>query len=177
MHRIDADAHVANLFSDGDTGTGQPGTKVDAAWLNAVQEEVCHFVEEMGITLNKADRTQLAQAVAANFPAPTWSPLAAGTNWTAGGGAFSPDYWKDRAGMVHLRGSLVGGTSPATVMFSTDLPAGCRPARPTFLPCWDSTASAFIVVLVDTDGRIFWNGSPPNAHTVYLDSIAFLAEQ
>lgn len=66
MHRIDADAHASNLFADGDDVTGTPGTKLSAAWLNAVQEEICNLLVGMGVALSKADNTQLlAAAVAA----------------------------------------------------------------------------------------------------------------
>jgi hypothetical protein len=60
MHRIDADAHVGNLFSEGNPGIGQPGTEVDADWLNAVQEELCNALTDAGVTLVKGDNTQLA---------------------------------------------------------------------------------------------------------------------
>lgn len=65
MHRIDADAHVGNQFSDGDAGLGQPGTKCDSAWLNAVQEELAGAIEAAGITLVKGTNDQLAAAILA----------------------------------------------------------------------------------------------------------------
>jgi hypothetical protein len=65
MHRIDADAHVGNQFSDGNPATGQPGTRVDAAWLNAVQEEIAGVVEASGAELSKGINNQLAQSVSA----------------------------------------------------------------------------------------------------------------
>lgn len=66
MHRTDAADNVANLFSAGNPGTGQQGTKIDVAWLNAVQEEICNLIEGCGITLVKGTNTQLlAAAVAA----------------------------------------------------------------------------------------------------------------
>lgn len=65
MHRIDADAHVANQFSDGNPTTGTPGTKVDSAWLNAVQEEVCNLlVTALGVALVKGTNNQLSTALA-----------------------------------------------------------------------------------------------------------------
>lgn len=68
MHRIDADAHVGNQFSDGNPTTGAPGTKVDANWLNAVQEEICTLLEACGITLVKGANQLVAAAVAAATP-------------------------------------------------------------------------------------------------------------
>ena len=64
MHRIDADGHVANAFTDGDSGLGILGTKVDADWLNAVQEEIANLLEGMGITLVKGTNDQLEHAPA-----------------------------------------------------------------------------------------------------------------
>ncbi len=63
MHRIDTDGHVGNLFSDGDAGLGVNGTKVDAAWLNAVQEEIANLAESLGVTLAKGTNDQLADSV------------------------------------------------------------------------------------------------------------------
>jgi hypothetical protein len=59
MHRTDAARNVANLFVDKDPGAGTRGTVVDAAWLNAVQEELCNFIEDLGGTLVKGTNTQL----------------------------------------------------------------------------------------------------------------------
>jgi hypothetical protein len=63
MHRIDAADHDGNLFSEGNPATGTPGTKVSAAWLNAVQEELCNAIGLAGIVLNKAVSTQLRAAL------------------------------------------------------------------------------------------------------------------
>jgi hypothetical protein len=69
MHRIDTTDSVDGLFSDGNEVTGVPGTLVDAAWLNAVQEEIANVVEDAGLTLNKSLNNQLASAVAAKISA------------------------------------------------------------------------------------------------------------
>jgi hypothetical protein len=63
-HRTDGANNVANMFDDG--GAGVPGTTVEEAWLNMVQEELCNLIEACGITLVKGTNTQLlAAAVAA----------------------------------------------------------------------------------------------------------------
>lgn len=62
MHRTDADSNVANLFVDPVPGT-TTATQVDAPWLNAVQEEICNLLEGLGVTLVKATRTQLRDAL------------------------------------------------------------------------------------------------------------------
>jgi hypothetical protein len=59
MHRTDAARNVANLFVDKNPSAGTRGTVVDAAWLNAVQEEICNFIEDLGGTLVKGTNTQL----------------------------------------------------------------------------------------------------------------------
>jgi hypothetical protein len=65
MHRIDADAHINNTFSEGSPTTGMPGTKISASWLNAVQEEIANAIEAAGLALNKASNEQLVAAFAA----------------------------------------------------------------------------------------------------------------
>ena len=81
MYRIDADGHVANLFSDGDPSLGVPGTKVPAEWMNAVQEELCAILAAAGVALVKATSNQLAAALGLLARAQTWT---AKQNFTAG---------------------------------------------------------------------------------------------
>lgn len=63
MHRTDAARNVANQFVDKNIGAGTRGTVVDAAWLNAVQEEICYLIEQLGVTLIKGTNTQLFTAL------------------------------------------------------------------------------------------------------------------
>lgn len=83
MHRIDGAGHQNNLFTEGDPQTATPATTVTDDWLNAYQEELCYVIEQAGITLNKADNTQLRQAIqamlAALLPAGTVVYLARST--------------------------------------------------------------------------------------------------
>ena len=67
MHKIDADGNIAGEFSDGDEGLGILGTKVDAAWLNAVQTEIVNLLLDMGVVLAKGTNTQLRDAVRADL--------------------------------------------------------------------------------------------------------------
>lgn len=53
------------FFTNGDAVGGTPATIVDADWANAIQEEIAHVIEQAGDTLDKADRTQLYQAILA----------------------------------------------------------------------------------------------------------------
>ena len=60
MHRIDdVNADVGNLFKDGDGTPQDPPTSFNAAWANAVQEELCNAITGAGTPLNPHDNTQL----------------------------------------------------------------------------------------------------------------------
>lgn len=65
MHRIDSPgATGANQFTEGDPALGVPATEVGETWLNdAVQEELCQFVENQGIVLDKLNNGQLEEAI------------------------------------------------------------------------------------------------------------------
>lgn len=75
MHRIDGAGHDNYSWVAEDPATNRPPTEITAAFMNAVQEEIAHVVEGAGISLNKADNTQLRQAIAALIAAsPTLLP-------------------------------------------------------------------------------------------------------
>lgn len=78
MFRIDNSTATATLaaatgagpnpdsyFTDGDPATSVPATVVTAEWLNMMQEEVVNVITGAGLTLDKADRTQLRAALSA----------------------------------------------------------------------------------------------------------------
>lgn len=65
MYRIDGPGHVNNQFTEGNPNIGQQATKVAAAWLNAVQEEIAFTIEEAGIALDKENSHQLYAALVA----------------------------------------------------------------------------------------------------------------
>lgn len=69
MHRIDGAGHVDHLFVSEDPATNRPPTEVTPEILNALQEEVAGVVEYVGMSLNKADNTQLRQAIMAAIEA------------------------------------------------------------------------------------------------------------
>jgi len=63
MHRTEGDYNEDNLFQD-----GPPGTRVEAVWLNAVQEEIAHVIEDAGETVKTEStdtRDQLLTAILA----------------------------------------------------------------------------------------------------------------
>lgn len=64
MYRIDADGHVNNRFYSGNPVTGQPSTRVDADWLNALQDEIIGILTASGIEPSKANSAQLVEAIA-----------------------------------------------------------------------------------------------------------------
>lgn len=63
MHRNDHPTAPGGHHNDGDPSRGIAPTVVPAATMEALQEELCHFIESRGIVLNKADNTQLKQAI------------------------------------------------------------------------------------------------------------------
>lgn len=70
MHRVDGAGVAEDVngvgkdgFTIGDPGGSVPATTITADILNAVQEEICNLIESLGITLVKADNTQLLTAI------------------------------------------------------------------------------------------------------------------
>lgn len=64
MFKIDSDgADLNNEFTEGNPALSIPATVVSDEWLNAVQREIVKVIEDMGITLAKANDTQLQGAL------------------------------------------------------------------------------------------------------------------
>ncbi len=63
MHRIDSPGNDNGEFVDQDLNNNQPGSNTNAAWLNAIQNELVSVVEGAGLTLEKTDQTQFWQAI------------------------------------------------------------------------------------------------------------------
>ena len=63
MHRIDGIGNVDGMFTEGDPLVPTAPTQITGPWLNAIQEEVVGVITGAGLTLNKADNTQLKQAL------------------------------------------------------------------------------------------------------------------
>jgi hypothetical protein len=70
MNRIDTSSKATDFFgagkhgfTNGNPSTGVPATQLDAAWCNAIQEELANAIEGAGIALNPAVRTQLFTAI------------------------------------------------------------------------------------------------------------------
>lgn len=73
MHRIDSDGAIDGHYTNGN-GSNIPATAIDAAHLNAMQDEIISVIEHFGITLEKGTNTQLLSAILAGLsqqlPAP-----------------------------------------------------------------------------------------------------------
>lgn len=67
MYKIDSLNSVDGHFSDGDYRTGRKGTLVPALWLNALQSEICNYITNSGIALNKNDNSQMLAALNKNL--------------------------------------------------------------------------------------------------------------
>ncbi len=63
MHRIDSPGNDNGNFVDQDLNNNQPGSNTNAAWLNAIQNELVSVVEGAGLILEKTDQTQFWQAI------------------------------------------------------------------------------------------------------------------
>ena len=69
-----------NLFTEGNPSLGIDATTVTANWLNGVQEELIHILEEGGVTPNGVSHTQVMEALWALFV--TKSPIVQEITWT-----------------------------------------------------------------------------------------------
>lgn len=63
MHKIDASGHANNNFVDEDLLNGTSGTRLDAAWLNSIQNEIIAVLQSANIQPDKANTAQLTQAI------------------------------------------------------------------------------------------------------------------
>lgn len=93
MHRIDAQGHVGNRFTEGNPAAGQMATRVSSAFLNDVQENICRVIEQAGLTLAKGAEDQLYLAIV---------QLAAGAVGTGGGSVPATR-------QINSSGALTGG--------------------------------------------------------------------
>lgn len=63
MKRTSATGSSSGQYVDRNPATSTPGTSVIAEDRNNVQEEICNTIEDLGLTLDGADQTQLKRAV------------------------------------------------------------------------------------------------------------------
>ncbi len=158
MHRTDADANASNLFSPGDPATGQPGTKIDSPWLNAVQEEICNVVTGAGISLIKGTWTQLKAAIDALISAAVNGSIVAhtyGTLWSDIDAGDSQTVVRKAGKLVSLiLHAKAASTSSWTSVLT--LPVGSRPPYLVRVACrvWDQSAATYYpaILSIGTDG-------------------------
>jgi hypothetical protein len=80
-----------------------------------------------------------------------------------------PGYYKDQAGMVHMRGLVKNGTINTTIL---TLPAGFRPANQTMFVVYSSSGP--VRVDIATTGAVTTSGAPAGSYTyLSLDNIHF----
>lgn len=99
MHRIDGAGHIGGMFVAEDPATSRPPTEITADWLNAVQDELAGFVESAGLPLDKADNTQIRQALTTFCRYTGYAASRTIVAATALGG-------EDAGKMIHLSGAL-----------------------------------------------------------------------
>lgn len=68
MHRIDSNGALGGMFND-NLALQSPATRVSAAWLNDVQENLAAVIESQDIELDKGEPGQLLAAIMAMFDA------------------------------------------------------------------------------------------------------------
>lgn len=174
MHKTDAANNVAGAFVDKVPGVS-PGTIVDAPFLNAVQDELCNFIEARGVTLAKGTNTQLTTALAAvTRVAPTMA-----ANWTSGPSSGpAVFYYKDATGRVSLEGTCSHATDGDGVDIFT-LPVGFRPpfSRQFVVPITSGAGGAASVVVFETGvvraAALGTTGDDVDTNVLNLDGISF----
>lgn len=63
MHAIDTPLSQNGQFVGRNLGSGTPGTKISADWLNSIQNEIISVIEAEGIALDKKKKNQLLASI------------------------------------------------------------------------------------------------------------------
>lgn len=128
MHRIDGTGATSeHLFTEGDPTQGVPATTVTGAWLNAVQEEIAHAVEEAGVSLDKMNNSQLAQAIRVI--------ASQATGWGTGDVKLTMKVTAD-AGWIMCNDGTIGNTGSAATTRAND------DCKPLYFLLWNGVANA-----------------------------------
>ena len=93
--------------------------------------------------------------------------------WEPLGSDFSPSYYRDPSGVVHLRGSVKCPASPAYDYSIFFLPAGFRPERFAYLPVVVAYNRPGAVGVAATGEVKNMLGSSDSASQLSLDSVSF----
>lgn len=128
MHRIDGTGATSdNLFTEGDPTLGIPATSVTGAWLNAVQEEIAHAIEDAGVVLAKSDNRQLVAAIR--------TIASQATGWSTGDVKLTMKAVADSGWLMCNDGTIGNASSAATARASNDCQA-------LFTLLWNNIANA-----------------------------------
>lgn len=132
MHKIDTEgATPSNTFTAGSRATGVPATTIGADWPNAVQGELVAVIEGAGLALNKADNTQLLQAIQAL--------VVAGGFDTTGDVKLTLKTTAPAGWVLANDGTIGSATSGATARANADCQA-------LFILLWTNVADAYAPV-------------------------------
>ena len=63
MKKFNGPGNQAGRFVERDPSTGQSGSRLDASWLNNIQEEFCSVVTEDGVALNPTLKNQISTQI------------------------------------------------------------------------------------------------------------------
>lgn len=152
MHKIDGANHVSGQFSPGDP-TADPvvfPTQVTADILNALQEEICTWLEGEGVTLDDADHRQLLAAIRAlegnylgqrnlliNGDFSIWQRATAKVLTS---GQYLPDRFFCDVGDGTATIQRLASADEVSAL--TDWGAGSIPVYPAYLLDWNQTAGS-----------------------------------
>lgn len=194
MHRVDTDGNVGNLFDEGDPLVPRLPTQVDAAILNAFQEELANAITTAGVALVKGTNNQLASVMMnlttaqtvtgkKTFTRPGGGTVleALGDNSMAGGVAIRGEGGGTSPGVVgsgNTRGTGTGpggqftGTGPHEGVHGTGGPSSGGAPGGVFTNGSGTTNSLVRTITVE-NGHIGFDGSMPAATAALPPNVAF----
>lgn len=123
MDRIqDPTATEDNQFQE--AGTGTVATRLRALWLNGIQEELIHILEEAGITPSSATLTQVLQALKIIFPTKAQLSASDGSDYIGYGSGTLTEALVGIAGDIStLEGEISSGLTGGAPVYA-DTTAG-----------------------------------------------------
>lgn len=120
MYRIDSRGATADgRFTEGNPTTGTPATVVNASWMNAVQDELVNVVQGGGLTLDKADNTQLHDAIVAIAKAQTLALYPVGSLYMNASDDRNPNLIFGFGTWVKVSGRFIAGQDSGDTDFDT----------------------------------------------------------
>lgn len=166
MHKIDGAGHLGHMFVMEDPLLNRPPTEITADFMNALQMELANVIEWAGLTLSKADNSQLLQALQASF-----ASVDPGGDYATKSAVQFDDYKIADADVVGSANAIVAAFFPAITGLASShgmtlyvrALAANTSATPTFTPNNGTIAAKTIVkgnnlplVAGDIAGAGFW---------------------